>query len=66
MGVQEDGGALLAEPQQQIADVAAPNRVDAVGDRYDTFEGDLSTAVLADARELAAERFATDEWNRKL
>ncbi|QCC51289.1 lipoate--protein ligase family protein [Halapricum salinum] len=40
--------------------------IEAVGDRYDTFEGELSAAVLADARELAAERFATDEWNRKL
>jgi len=40
--------------------------IEAAGDRYDTVEDELSEAVLTDARDLAAEQFATDAWNRKL
>ncbi|MEF8882986.1 MAG: hypothetical protein V5A34_10750, partial [Halapricum sp.] len=36
------------------------------GDYYDTVEGELSQDILADARELADEQFAFDEWNRQL
>jgi len=40
--------------------------IEAAGDRYDTVEDELAEAVLTDARDLAAEQFATDAWNRQL
>ncbi|MUV89975.1 lipoate--protein ligase family protein [Halapricum sp. CBA1109] len=39
---------------------------DAAGDRFDLVDGTLSDDAVAAARDLAAERFETDAWNRQL
>lgn len=39
--------------------------IEAAGDYYDTVESELSETALVEARELADEQFASDEWNRQ-
>jgi lipoate-protein ligase A len=64
---------LRDERVARIGDHVGASRSDVVdalktaaGDRYDISERALPSDVVADARTLAEDRFATDEWNRQL